>query len=205
MATITIKKTKLGKRFVLLEKQYELIPELWEEVMSYFSEAIEKYLIKLSVPNLHKVFKSVFNMRMTNVSNTLIAIEKRRAALMKPIMKYHHRKHSIVKYLPKKPEPKKPEPKDWSGHHVGMMVRWPASKYSDVYVYGRIIHIGEASVLAQVHKYNVVYANDNHYTNGIVHIGEKADGTKRFLSPLSRYLRSEDGELFRHIRRSFCD
>ena len=205
MATITIKKTKLGKRFVLLEKQYELIPELWEEVMSYFSEAIEERLNKLGIPTLHDIFKAVYKMRISNITNSRISLEKRRTLLMGRLMKYHHRENSLVKYLPKKPEPKKPEPKDWSGHHVGMMVRWPTSKHSEVYVYGRIIHIGEASILAQVHNHRVVYDDYHHCTNGRVHIGEKADGTKRFLSPLHRYLRSVDGELFRPVRRSFCD
>ena len=96
MATITIKKTKLGKtklgkRLVLLQKQYELIPELWEEVMSYFNESIEERLNKLGITTLHNIFKAVYNMRITNITNSRISIEKRRTILMFRLMRHHHR------------------------------------------------------------------------------------------------------------------
>ena len=213
MATITIKKTKLGKtntgkRLVLLQKQYELIPELWEEVMSYFNEAIEKRLIKLGIPNLHNIYKSVFNRRYTNMSNSNIALEKRRAILFEPLMRHHHRVNSLVKYLPKKPEPKK---KDWSGHHVGLMVRWYDSKEwgRRKYVYGRIIAVSEKSVTAMRYIHDVI--NDEHalrnQTIGYdrIEIGVPSGQKKVFLSPLGSYNRHNREENGDGIWSERCD
>jgi hypothetical protein len=203
MATITIKKTKLGNRLVLLEKQYELIPELWEEVLSYFNESIEKHLIKLGIPKLHDMFKSVFKVRITNITNSNIAIEKRRALLMGRLMKYHHKGNSLFEYLPKKPERKKPAPKDWSGHHVGLMVRWYESKEwgRRRYVYGRITAVNEKSVTAMRYlhiKINDEYALRNQ-TIGTdkIELDIPSGQKKVFLSPISRYDRhpeEKDGD-----------
>jgi hypothetical protein len=195
MATITIKKTKLGKRLVLLEKQYELIPDLWEEVMSYFNEAIEERLNKLGIPTLHDIFKAVYNMRITNITNSRISIEKRRTLLMGRLMKYHHRENSLVKYIPKKPEPKK---KDWSGHHVGLLVRW-RDKWSSSYTYGRIVEVKKGSVTAAWHHVRdtdimPVFADDV-----VVRVGDVAEyngnvKTTRFLYPFSQFNRKNDEE-----------
>ena len=195
MATITIKKTKLGKRLVLLEKQYELIPDLWEEVMSYFNEAIEERLNKLGIPTLHDIFKAVYNMRITNITNSRISIEKRRTLLMGRLMKYHHRENSLVKYIPKKPEPKK---KDWSGHHLGLLVRWK-EEGSSSYTYGRIVEVKKGSVTAAWHHVRdtdimPVFADDV-----VVRVGDVAEyngnvKTTRFLYPFSQFNRKNDEE-----------
>jgi hypothetical protein len=202
MATITIKKTKLGKtntgkRLVLFQKQFELIPELWEEVMSYFNEAIEKHLIKLGIPNLHNIYKSVFNRRYSNMSNSNIPLEKRRLILFEPLMKYHHRGNSLVKYLPKKPEPKK---KDWSGHYIGLMVRWYNNKENRGrrYVYGRITAVSDKSVTAMryIHKkIDDEYALRNQTIgNSIIELGVPSEQKKVFLYPIPPYHRHNDEE-----------
>jgi hypothetical protein len=203
MATITMKKTKLGKRLVLLEKQYELIPELWEEVMSYFNESIEERLNKLGIPTLHDIFKAVYNMRISNITNSRISLEKRRTLLMGRLMKHHHKGNSLVEYLPKKPERKKPEPKDWSGHHVGLMVRWYDSKEwgRRRYVYGRITAVNEKSVtvMRYLHiKIDDEYARRNQtFGDDKIELDIPSGQKKVFLSPISRYNRhteEKDGD-----------
>ena len=202
MATITIKKTKwttkTGRKLVFLQKQYELIPELWEEVMSYFNESIEERLNKLGIPTLHDIFKAVYNMRVTNITNSSIPLGKRRAVLMGRLMKYHHRENSIVKYIPKKPEPKKPEPKDWSGHHVGLLVRWK-EKWSNTYTYGRIVEVKKGSVTAawcHVRDTDIMPVFED---DVIVRVGDVAEykgnvKTTRFLYPFSQSNRKNDEE-----------
>lgn len=194
MATITIKKTKLGKRFVLLEKQYELIPALWEEVMSYFSEAIEERLNKLGIPALHNIFKSVYNMRIANITNSRIALEKRRARLMGHLMKYHHRENSLVEYI------KKPVRKDWSGHHLGLLVRWK-EEGSNTYTYGRIVIIdkrkGTVTAISHHFKYTdimPVFADDVIVRVGDPQYEDERLTFKTFTYPLSQCDRKNDEE-----------
>lgn len=208
-----MKKTKLGKRLVLLEKQYELIPELWEEVMSYFNESIEERLDKLGIPTLHDIFKAVYNMRISNITNSRISLEKRRTLLMSRLMRHHHRENSIVKYIPKKPEPKK---KDWSGHHVGLMVRWDnplvrgQRKYDcGKYVYGRITAVSEKSVTAV--RYLHIKINDEyairHQTFGTdrIELGVPSVEKKVFLSPLGSYDRHNEEKDGDGIWSERCD
>ena len=197
MATITIKKTKLGKRLVLLEKQYELIPELWEEVMSYFNESIEERLNKLGIPTLHDIFKAVYNMRISNITNSRISLEKRRTLLMGRLMKYHHREDSIVKYIPEKPVRKK---KDWSGHHLGLLVRWK-EEGSSSYTYGRIVIIDKrkGSVTAVSHHFKYtdimpVFADDVIVRVGDPQFEDERLTFKTFTYPLSQCDRKNDEE-----------
>ena len=199
MATITIKKTKLGKRLVLLEKQYELIPELWEEVLSYFNEAVEKRFNKLGMHKLHSIFKDVFRMGYTNMYNSNIPLERRRGKLMVAIMKYHHNKSSLAEYIPEKKK------KDWSGHEVGTAVRWLKHKYDRDYIYGRIVKVGDKSVTAERHEYTKewttsppTYIVGVPYVIPVVVIGEPTGDTKVFISPMKGYDRKEEGEFFQY-------
>ena len=139
------------------------------------------------------------------MSNSNIALEKRRAILFEPLMKYHHRENSLVKYIPKKPEPKK---KDWSGHHVGLMVRWDnplvrgQRKYDcGKYVYGRITAVSEKSVTAMryIHiKIDDEYAVRNQtFGTDKIELDIPSGQKKVFLSPISRYNRhteEKDGD-----------
>jgi hypothetical protein len=208
MATITMKKTKLGKRLVLLEKQYELIPELWEEVMSYFNEPIEKHLNKLGIPTLHNIYKSVFNRKYSNITNSNIALEKRRAILFEPLMRHHHRGNSLMTYIPKKPEPKK---KDWSGHHVGLMVRWYDRKEwrRSKYVYGRITAVSEKSVTAMRYLHIKIvdeYAVRNQtFGDDKIELDIPTGQKKVFLTPISHYDRHTEEKDGDGIWSESCD
>ena len=204
MASITTKKTFLGmtntgKRLVLLKKQYELIPELWEEVLSYFNEAVEKRFNKLGMHKLHSIFKDVFRMGYTNMYNSNIPLERRRGKLMVAIMKYHHNKSSLAEYIPEKKK------KDWSGHEVGTAVRWLKHKYDRDYIYGRIVKVGDKSVTAERHEYTKewttsppTYIVGVPYVIPVVVIGEPTGDTKVFISPMKGYDRKEEGEFFQY-------
>ena len=201
MASITIKKTYLGmnnkgKRLVLLKKQYELIPELWEEVLSYFNEAVEKRFYKLGMHKLYSIYKDVFRMGFTNMHNSNIPLERRKGILMRAIMKYHHNTGSLAKYIPEKKK------KDWSGHEVGTAVRWLKHKYAQDYIYGRIVKVGDKSVTAERHEYTKerkqVYIMRIPCDIPVVVLGEPTGDTKVFLSPIKGYNRKEEGEFFRY-------
>lgn len=201
MATITTKKTFLGmtnkgKRLVLLKKQYELIPELWKEVLSYFNEAVEKRFYKLGMHKLYSIYKDVFRMGFTNIHNSNIPLERRKGILMRAIMKYHHNKGSLVEYIPEKKK------KDWSGHEVGTAVRWLKHKYDRDYIYGRIVKVGDKSVTAERHEYTKGWKTIDIMRIPceipVVVLGEPTGDTKVFLSPMKGYNRKQEGEFFHY-------
>jgi len=201
MATITTKKTFLGmtnkgKRLVLLKKQYELIPELWKEVLSYFNEAVEKRFYKLGMHKLYSIYKDVFRMGFTNIHNSNIPLERRKGILMRAIMKYHHNKGSLAEYIPEKKK------KDWSGHEVGTAVRWLKHKYDRDYIYGRIVKVGAKSVTAERHEYTKGWKTIDIMRIPceipVVVLGEPTGDTKVFLSPMKGYNRKQEGEFFHY-------
>ena len=101
MAHITIKKTPLTNKFVLVEKQYELYPEVLALVMSYFAPSVEKHLHKMGIAKLHDMCKKCCRIRFTNInsSNSRLDAEGRKMLLIKPLMKYHI-KHDLMKKYP---------------------------------------------------------------------------------------------------------
>ena len=101
MAHITIKKTPLTNKLVLVEKQYELYPEILDLVMSYFAPAVEKHLHKIGIAKLHDMCKKCCRIRFKNIncSHSRLNAEERKMLLIDPLMKYHI-KHDLTKKYP---------------------------------------------------------------------------------------------------------
>jgi hypothetical protein len=97
MAHITIKKTPLTNKLVLVEKQYELYPEILALVMSYFAPSVEKHLHKMGIAKLHDMCKKCCRIRFTNIN--VGELEERKMLLIDPLMKYHI-KHDLMKKYP---------------------------------------------------------------------------------------------------------
>jgi hypothetical protein len=98
MAIVTLKKTKL-KSLLLVEKQYELFPEILTLVMQYFAPPVENDLYKLTLPELSSLSTKVFARGIKNVTNkTKIPIEERKLYYIKPLMKYHSKNDLLKKY-----------------------------------------------------------------------------------------------------------
>ena len=101
MAHITIKKTPLTNKLVLVEKQYELYPEILALVLSYFAPAVEKHLHKMGIAKLHDMCKKCCRIRFTNINSnsSKFDLEERKMLMIDPLMKYHI-KHDLTKKYP---------------------------------------------------------------------------------------------------------
>ena len=101
MAHITIKKTPLTNKLVLVEKQYELYPEILALVMSYFASSVEKHLHKMGIAKLHDMCKKCCRIRFTNINShsSKFDLEERKMLMIDPLMKYHI-KHDLTKKYP---------------------------------------------------------------------------------------------------------
>ena len=101
MAHITIKKTPLANKLVLVEKQYELYPEILALVLSHFAPAVEKHLHKMGIDKLHDMCKKCCRIRFRNINShsSKFNLEGRKMLMIDPLMKYHI-KHDLTKKYP---------------------------------------------------------------------------------------------------------
>ena len=99
MAVVSVKKTPLGKNLVLVEKEYDILPEIFTEIMSYFAPPVEDRLWKMSVDKLHALYRQVFRQRISNMKCSTIPLEKRKNHVISRVMKYHLKNDLTKKYL----------------------------------------------------------------------------------------------------------
>lgn len=85
-------------------KQYEFIPDVWDNIMSYRKKPIEEKLWKMGINPLQKLLKDYTRRGFTNMNCSSIPLEKRKGRLIKSLMEYHLNKGNIVLEEKKKKE-----------------------------------------------------------------------------------------------------
>mgnify|MGYP003637117577 CR=1 FL=1 len=78
------------------ESQYEFIPEVWDNIMSYRKKPIEAKLWKMGIKPLVSLLKDYTRTRFTNMNSSKIPLEERKTLLIKCLMEYHINKGNIV-------------------------------------------------------------------------------------------------------------
>ena len=78
-------------------KQYEFIPDVWDNIMNFRKKPIEAKLWKMGIPPLATLLiKCKAWPGFKNLYNVKIPLEKRKTMLIKPLMDYHLNKGNIV-------------------------------------------------------------------------------------------------------------
>ena len=87
-------------------KQYEFIPDVWDNIMSYRKKPIEAKLWKMGINPLQRLLKDYTRRGFTNMNCSSIPLEERKTLLIKNLMDYHLNKGNIVLEEKKKEEVK---------------------------------------------------------------------------------------------------
>ena len=136
-------------------KQYEFIPEIWDNIRSYRKKPIEAKLWKMGIKPLVSLLKDYTRTRFTNMNSSKIPLEQRKTLLIKCLMEYHINKGNIVL------EEKKKEVKMvYTGYSnkgkiikVGDMINYNLA--SGAYCYdmcgGLVVKIGKSKVTIQLY------------------------------------------------------
>ena len=163
MAIVSVKKTPLGKNLVLVEKEYDILPEIFTEIMSYFAPPVEDRLWKMSVDKLHGLFKQLFRAHFTNMKCSAIPLEKRKNRLISRIMKYHLANDLTKKYLkPVNKNKREIVNYDFSRFSVGDKINKDGGYYGACPDGGIIVKITASRLHIQMYDRVVV----NHLTDG---------------------------------------
>lgn len=149
MAVVSVKKTPLGKNLVLVEKEYDIVPEIFTEIMSYFAPPVEDRLWKMSVDKLHALYRQVFRQRISNMKCSTIPLEKRKNHVISRVMKYHLKNDLTKKYL-------QPVVKDFSMFSVGDKINKYGPYHGACLEGGIIVKITDSRLHIQMYHLDVV-------------------------------------------------
>ena len=175
MAHITIKKTPLTNKLVLVEKQYELYPEVLALVMSYFAPSVEKHLHKMGIAKLHDMCKKCCRIRFTNINShsSKFDLEERKMLMIDPLMKYHI-KHDLTKKYPDIGAKRvlKKTPTNTKAFSVGDLVNYRGLKWWGEQKGGVIIKITDCKYHIQLYHKKMISESSWHTVDTRVHSWE---------------------------------
>lgn len=143
-------------------KQYEFIPDVWDNIMSYRKKPIEAKLWKMGINPLQRLLKDYTRRGFTNMNCSSIPLEERKTLLIKNLMDYHLNKGNIVLEEKKKEEVKMV----YSGYgnkgeiiKVGDMINYNLSSgYAWCYDIcgGVVVKIGKSKVSIQLYNQKLI-------------------------------------------------
>ena len=147
-------------------KQYEFIPDVWDNIMSYRKKPIEAKLWKMGINPLQRLLKDYTRRGFTNMNCSSIPLEERKTLLIKNLMDYHLNKGNIVLEEKKKEEVKMV----YSGYgnkgeiiKVGDMINYNLSSgYAWCYDIcgGVVVKIGKSKVTIQLYNQKLIHEDN---------------------------------------------
>ena len=143
-------------------KQYEFIPDVWDNIMSFRKKPIEAKLWKMGINPLQRLLKDYTRKGFTNMKCSSIPLEERKTLLIKSLMDYHLNKGNIVLEEKKKEEVKMV----YTGYgnkgeiiKVGDMINYNLSSgYAWCYDIcgGVVVKIGKSKVTIQLYNQKMI-------------------------------------------------
>ena len=144
-------------------KQYEFIPDVWDNIMSYRKKPIEAKLWKMGINPLQRLLKDYTMKGFTNMNCSRIPLEERKTLLIKNLMDYHLNKGNIVLEEKKKEEVKMVytgyENKVEGEIKVGDMINYNLSSGAWCYDMcgGVVVKIGKSKVTIQLYNQKLIH------------------------------------------------
>ena len=143
-------------------KQYEFIPDVWDNIMSYRKKPIEAKLWKMGINPLQKLLKDYTSRGFTNMNCSSYPLEERKTLLIWHLMNHHIHKGNIVLEEKKKEKVKMV----YSGYSnkveseikVGDMINYNLSSGAWCYDMcgGVVVKIGKSKVSIQLYNQKLI-------------------------------------------------